>query len=253
MMVHIRHSDSLTIIPSLCIPTQPSAVVEFSRIRLRMRAATFSALAVAALAAPAATAPSAAWSCCAYGGAGAATMSGTATADVSGSGRAELVAAFVAADPSPGGQLTSVLLGGAGDADSSSAGWILEQVNATDQRFTVWFHTNATGELECHRADGAWLAGSGLGLCPGAAGSTFPTFVGGLMLGSVPGALFGQEPPAQSTAAFTTAAGGCAPLWISSPVTPLGAGLGAFTIAVTQGSASLPPQGMRTPPAACVF
>jgi hypothetical protein len=209
-------------------------------------------LAVSALSSSASS-PSPAWSCCAYGGSGAVTLSGTATADVSGSGP-ELVAAYVAADPSPGSGLSAVLLGGEGDADSSLAGWMLEPLNATAQRFTVWLRSNATGgELECHRSDGPYLAGTTFSLCPGAAGSLFPSFLGDLMLGSVPGALFGQAPPALSTAAFTSAAGGCAPLWISSPVTPLGAGLGAFTIAVTQGSAASPPQGMRAPPAACVF
>lgn len=199
----------------------------------------------------AATATAASPACCAYDGTGAATFAGTATIDL-GSGRAALLPATMSVDPSSSSPFVSVLLGGA-TPFAAEAGWIIT-ANTTHQVMTVWQNNTASSKAVCAQDATPLSAGyvPGFAMCPGSAGSLFPTAVTSFAAGAVGLNVFAQGAVGSSTGIFTGNDAGCAIVSVLSPGAPVGSG-GAFSLTVTAGSGAAPPAALGVPPAACGF
>ena len=213
----------------------------------------FSAVAAASLlAASLAQAPPT--SCCLYGGAGTATILSDATLVLPGSSTAVLATvALGAGTSSSGSTFVSVLIGTRDGPDNSVAGWVISE-NETAQTMMVW-HANPGAAPTCARNSVALPERyTRTRLCVGAApGSAFPTFVGSYLVGNALAASwFTQGANASSAAALMSVTnGGCAPITVLGPDTPLGGG--AYNFAVQGGGPEPAPAAWAEAPAACGF
>jgi len=218
-------------------------------------------LSVAALAAAVAGAQA---PCCAYGGAGAATMIADGLLVLPGPGgapgsRASLATVSIGAGVSGGGDGFLAVLVGAQQGqgpESSFAGWSITQ-NATGQTLTAWYGANAGAGAPppmCLRSSVAFpdFFTPSVKLCCGGGGNggAFADFIGGYSIGSQRANWFGQN-GTRGAMLSVTADAACAPVTMLGPDTPLGGG--AFSFAVQAGSADSAPAGWAEAPAACVF
>ena len=194
--------------------------------------------------------------CCAFGGAGGATMLADGLVVLPGPGgvpgtRASLATVALGAGVSSGGDgFLAVLIGTQQGPESSVAGWVIVQ-NATGQTLTFWHGAGGADKPTCYSGYVAFpdYYAPSVKLCCGGGGNggAFGDYVGSYQIGSQRASWFGQNGTRSAMMSVTDA--GCAPVTILGPDTPIGGG--AFSFAVQGGGADNAPAAWAEAPAAC--